>query len=197
MPASKKRPTDIPSQNVLHALLRVPSLDDQPLVTVHTSTRSQLGEQELHDVLGLAVHALADLGQVGEHGLFGAFSVDLRRRDGELFAVTSELGIVGVKELVESVKKLLCRGDQLLVQRRGNTARARLRIHLGVQVVSISSHPCFITSRTTLCTSAAGRHGEGVLAEIAVGFNGLATVTGNLFVVITDLSVAEGQSQTW
>jgi hypothetical protein len=30
----------------------------------------------------------------------------LRRRDGELFTVTSELGVVGVEELVEAVKKL-------------------------------------------------------------------------------------------
>jgi hypothetical protein len=101
-----KTPTDIPPQDILHALLRIPSLDNQPLVTVHTSTRSQLGEQELHDVLGLTVHALADLGQVGKDRLFGTFSVDLRRRDGELFTVTSELGVVGVEELVEAVKKL-------------------------------------------------------------------------------------------
>ena len=67
----KQTPTDIPPEDALHTLLRVSTLGiaNLTLLSVHTPARSQLGEQELRQVLGLPVHPPTDLGQVGKHGL--------------------------------------------------------------------------------------------------------------------------------
>lgn len=99
---SNKIPTDVPSQDVLHTLLRIPSLDDQSLLSIHTSARSQFGKQKLHQMLWLPVHSPANLGQVGKHGLFRSFTGDLRRNQGEFLLVPSQLGVVRVKQGVES-----------------------------------------------------------------------------------------------
>ena len=67
-------PTDVPSQHVLNLLLLVSALDDQSPRSVDTAAGSQLGEQELRHVLVAPLHALADLGDVGEDGLLVAFT---------------------------------------------------------------------------------------------------------------------------
>lgn len=43
--------TDISSENVLNLLLLETTLDDQAASTIDGTTRTQLSEQELHDVL--------------------------------------------------------------------------------------------------------------------------------------------------
>lgn len=71
------------------------STNDQAFATVDTAAGSQLSEQELGDVLVLSLHALADVRDVGEDGLFVTLSKDLWRRDLVVpAAVTSKVGML-------------------------------------------------------------------------------------------------------
>ena len=65
--------TNISSKNVFDLLLLKPPLDDQSSRPVNAAIRSQLSEQELSDMLVLPLHSLANVGNVGENGLFVAF----------------------------------------------------------------------------------------------------------------------------
>lgn len=98
--------TDILLQHVFDILLGVSTLDHQTVGPVHTSTRTQFGIDEFDEVLRLSSHTSADIGNVGEHGLLCAFSVDLGRYQGELFLVTGEFRVVRVQEGVESGEEL-------------------------------------------------------------------------------------------
>ena len=70
------------------------SANDQTLGTVDTARGTQLGEQELGDVLIVTLHAFADIGDVGENGLLVSFAENLGRRN--LVAASSIAGKVGV-----------------------------------------------------------------------------------------------------
>jgi hypothetical protein len=65
---------NVPPEHVLNLLLLEATLDDQPAVTSDGTAGTQLSEQELCDVLLGTLHALADLGNVGENGLLVAFT---------------------------------------------------------------------------------------------------------------------------
>lgn len=73
--------TDVSPQNVLDLLLLETTPDNQPPATIHTSSRTQLSEQVLNDMLRLPVHPLADITDVGEDTLLVSFPVNARRGD--------------------------------------------------------------------------------------------------------------------
>lgn len=93
--------------------LNVTTLDDQPSASIDGSTGSQLGEEELDDVLGLTVHTLADVGHVGEDGTLVALAEELRRGNGVLFlAGGARKGRVGgVEKSKEAAEELWSRQD--------------------------------------------------------------------------------------
>lgn len=62
-------------------------------------------------MLRLSSHTSANVGNVGKHGLLCAFSVHLRRNQGELLLVTGEFRVVRVQEGVESGEELMGRGE--------------------------------------------------------------------------------------
>ena len=72
---------NVSPQNVLDLLLLETTLDDQSALTSHGTTGTQLGEQELCNVLLGTLHPLADLGDVGEDGLLVSFTETLGRWD--------------------------------------------------------------------------------------------------------------------
>lgn len=63
------------------------TLDDEASRTVDRAVGAELGKEELDDMLGLAVHALADVGDVGKDGALVALAEELRRRDRVLLLV--------------------------------------------------------------------------------------------------------------
>jgi hypothetical protein len=91
-----------------------PSLDDQSPTSINTTTGTQLGEEELDDMLRLPVHLLADLDNVGKDGSLVSFSVHLRRCEEVLLLRASggEGGVRGVEETVESSEDLRTRRRQ-------------------------------------------------------------------------------------
>jgi hypothetical protein len=97
--------TDVFSDDVLNLLLLETTLDDQSSATVYGTTGTQLSEQVSSDVLLSSLHALADVGNVGEDSLSVAFSHTLRR--GNLVALCSGGNMVGVPlgELVEETSE--------------------------------------------------------------------------------------------
>jgi hypothetical protein len=60
---------NVPPEHVLDLLLLETALDDEAAGAVDGAGRAQLGEEELCDVLVGTLHALGDLGDVGEDGL--------------------------------------------------------------------------------------------------------------------------------
>lgn len=86
--------TNVSAQNVLNLLLLEATLDDKASATVDGTRGTQLSEQELGNVLIGTLHALADLGNVGEDGLLVTFTQTLGRRD--LVALHSTATKVGV-----------------------------------------------------------------------------------------------------
>ncbi|KAI6768341.1 hypothetical protein HG530_006350 [Fusarium avenaceum] len=97
--------TDVFSDDVLNLLLLETTLDDQSSATVYGTTGTQLSEQVSSNVLLSSLHALADIGNVGEDSLSVAFSHTLRR--GNLVALCSGGNVVGVplSELVEETSE--------------------------------------------------------------------------------------------
>ena len=100
--------TNVLSQHILDLFLRISSLHDQTLSTVDRTLGTQLGVQELQDVLRLSVHPSANVHQVGEHCLLGTFSGDLRGHYRVSSLLSGELGVVGVEEGEESLEQLTC-----------------------------------------------------------------------------------------
>jgi hypothetical protein len=72
---------NVPPEHVLNLLLLEATLDDQPAVASDGTAGTQLGEQELCNMLLGTLHALANLGDVGEDGLLVAFAKTLRWGD--------------------------------------------------------------------------------------------------------------------
>lgn len=85
---------DVLAQHYLQLLGLEATLDDQLPATSDRAAGTQLGEQERGDVLVGALHALADLSEVGEDGLLVAFAHTLGRRD--LVALAASRGVLGV-----------------------------------------------------------------------------------------------------
>lgn len=81
------------------------------MATVDGSARTQLGEEERDDVLVLAVHPLADVGQVTKDGLLVALLLNGRGRDVVPAAVSGKLGILVAKN-TESTGEELREGDE-------------------------------------------------------------------------------------
>jgi hypothetical protein len=75
------------------------TLDNQTTATVNTTTGTQLSEQELHDVVVGTLHALADIGNVGENGTTVTLTETLGRRNlVGLGAAGQEIGVVALDE---------------------------------------------------------------------------------------------------
>lgn len=70
---------DVATQHVLDLLGLETALDDQLLVTVHGATGTQLGQQEIEQMLGQAMQGFRNVHEVGEGGLLGAHAQHLRR----------------------------------------------------------------------------------------------------------------------
>ncbi len=71
---------DVAAQHGLEGLWQEAALDHQALLAVQVAAGAQLGQQVLADVLVLAVHGLAQVHEVGEHRLLGAFAGNLGAR---------------------------------------------------------------------------------------------------------------------
>ena len=92
---------------MLDLFLLEATLDDETTRTVDGTSCTHFCEHVLDDVLGLPVHTLADIGDVGEDGLLVAFTQDLRRRDCVTLAGGCEEGGVGSMKLaVETMEEL-------------------------------------------------------------------------------------------
>ena len=78
--------TDVLPQNGLKLLLLEATLDNQPTGAIHGTRGTHFCEHVLDDMLGLPVHPLADIGDVGKDGLFVSFSQDLRGCNGVTFS---------------------------------------------------------------------------------------------------------------
>lgn len=89
------RRTDVATKDVLDLLLLEATLDDQPTGAVHGTGGTHFCEHVLDNMLGLPVHPLADVGDVGEDSLLVAFTEDLWRRDGVALAGRVEESGVG------------------------------------------------------------------------------------------------------
>ena len=101
------RPTNIPPQHVLDLLLLEATLDNQTARPVDGAGGTHFCEHVLDDVLGLAMHTLANVGDVREDGLLVSFTEDLRRRDRvPLPCGREQCGVGCVQLAVEPVKKL-------------------------------------------------------------------------------------------
>ena len=74
--------TDVTTKDVLDLLLLEATLDDQPTGAVHGTGGTHFCEHVLDNMLGLPVHPLADVGDVGKDRLLVPFSVDRGGRDG-------------------------------------------------------------------------------------------------------------------
>ena len=95
--------TDVSSQHVLDLLLLEFALDDETACAVDGSGGAHFSEEELDDVFGLSMHAFADVGHVGEDGLFVALAMDRGRCDGvALPGGVEERGVGGVEGGVET-----------------------------------------------------------------------------------------------
>lgn len=97
--------TDVFSDDVLNLLLLETTLDNQSSATINGTASTQLSKQIGGDVLLGSLHALADIGNVGENSFSVAFSHTLRR--GNLVALCSSHNVVGVSlgELAEESRK--------------------------------------------------------------------------------------------
>ena len=71
--------TDVMSQDVLDLLLLELASDNETTSPIDRARCTQLGKQILNGVFRWSVHTLADVGDVGEHGLLVSFSGYLRR----------------------------------------------------------------------------------------------------------------------
>lgn len=100
---------DVSSENVFDLLGLETTTDDETLGTVDGANGTQLGEEELDDVLGLTVHTLANVDDIGKDGLFGAVSGDLGWDHGELLLVARESGVLCTERLEDTTEKLLIR----------------------------------------------------------------------------------------
>jgi len=95
---SRKRLTDISSQNVLQLLLLETTLDNKLTLTSDGTRGTQFGEQELSNVLIGSLHAATDFGNVGKNGLLVSFAQALRGRDlVRLAAARGKIGVVVVE----------------------------------------------------------------------------------------------------
>lgn len=91
-------------------LLLEATLDNQTLLVGKRTARTQFGEQELGNVLVGTLHALADLGKIGENSLLVAFAHTLWGRDlVALCAGAGEVGMLRVEEREEAVQEEVVR----------------------------------------------------------------------------------------
>ena len=151
---------DVSSEDVLDLLGLETAADDETLGAVDGADGSQLGKEELDDVLGLTVHTLADVDDVGKDGLFGAVSGDLRRDHGELFLVAGEGGVLGAEGLEYATEELL------------------------ICVVAVCALPCLdrVVLGGCVCVVCCVL-GKGVVSELLVVGFGICVVGGGLCVV--------------
>lgn len=111
---------DVATQHVLYLFRLEATLDDELRVAVHRATRTQLGEQEVQQVLLLSVQHLADFCEVGERRLLRADTQHLRRTHDELgFAAGCHVRVLIQDNFEHSVEQLVVRVVSVLVRPRG------------------------------------------------------------------------------
>ena len=99
--------TDVPTEDMLDLLLLEASLDNETAGTFDRAGGTHFREHVLDDVLGLAMHTLADIRDVCEDGLLIAFTQNLGRRNRvPLPCGREQCGVGCVQLAVEPVKKL-------------------------------------------------------------------------------------------
>lgn len=117
------------------------TLDHQSAGAVDGTGGTQFGEQELYNVLRLAAHLLANVGDVDEDGALVAFTLHEGRWDGvALLGSARKARMRGVELRVEASKEL----SRLRVQHvaMGHTGTCG-SAHLGVVVVAVLAQPGF------------------------------------------------------
>lgn len=97
---------NVTTQNSLDLLLLETTLDDQALGSINGSRSSQLGKQELNNVLRLTMHPLADIGNVGKDSLLVTITHNRGRNNGVTLLLTGKLGVVLTKNLENARQKL-------------------------------------------------------------------------------------------
>lgn len=109
---------DVPPEDVLDLFLLEATLNNKTTGTVDGTTGTQLGEQELSNVLVGTLHPLANLSDVGEDGLLVSFTETLGRWDlVALDAVAGKVGMLRVKEGEKSVQEhVVLDGGRALVR---------------------------------------------------------------------------------
>lgn len=101
------RHTNVSPEDMLDLLLLEATLDDEARRTIDGASRSHFGEHELDDVLGLPVHPLTDIGDVGKDCLLIALTSELRGCDRVPPACGGKEGRVCSVELrIEATKEL-------------------------------------------------------------------------------------------
>jgi len=79
---------DVATQHVLDLFGLEATLDDQLLVAVHGTAGTQLGQQEVEQMLGQAMKRFRNVHEVGKGGLLGSHTQHLRRSHHELWLAT-------------------------------------------------------------------------------------------------------------
>lgn len=97
---------NVTTQDSLDLLLLETTLDDQALGSINGSRGSQLGKQELNNVLGLTMHPLADIGNVGKDSLLVTIAHDRGRNNSVTLLLSSKLGVVLTENLENARQKL-------------------------------------------------------------------------------------------
>ena len=118
---------NIPSQHILDLLLLEAALNHKSFTPVDGTRCAELREQKLRDVLVVAVHALADLGDVGEDGFLVALAETLGRWDFVGARATGEDVWVVLIELVVEARE-----EELVGDGRGGGVRPDARAGFGV-----------------------------------------------------------------
>ena len=100
---------DVPSQHILNLLRLESPTNRESLRAVHGTDSSQLGEEVLNDVVGLSMHTLADVDNVGKKGLLGTIPRNLGRNHGELLLLARESRVLRTQRLEDTAEQLLVR----------------------------------------------------------------------------------------
>lgn len=86
-----------------------PTTNNEALTAVNRTHSTQLGKEILDNMLGLAVHTLADFQHIGKYSLFRAIALHDRRHHGVLFLLARESRVLRAQDAEEAMQELLVR----------------------------------------------------------------------------------------
>lgn len=116
---------DVLLQDGGELLVRIAALDDELVLSVEGTVRSQLAEDEAEHMLVLAIHLVAVVHEVDPAGLRRADTRNLGQRHAALLR-SSEFGIVGLDLSVHTVQNLaMIRNSKCVRRRTCSTDRQR------------------------------------------------------------------------